>query len=81
MSALRLSRHVRADLNPNNRVITSNLEQPIEDDAPEHSIPSVQCPSPSCINIPTAGPTPRSPANRAAKRPMIVRTRIRSPAM
>lgn len=62
-----------ADLNPNNRVITSNLEQPIEDGTPG-GIPSVPCPSPSCINIPTAGPTPPVTSEPRRERPLVVHT-------
>ncbi len=43
-----------ANLAADNRLEPSNLEQPIQEPGPS-DIPSVPCPS--CINIPTAGPT------------------------
>jgi protein TonB len=36
----------------------------------------MQCPSPSCINIPTAGPTPPIISEPRRERPLIVHTRI-----
>jgi periplasmic protein TonB len=68
-----------ADLNANNRVTSSNLEQPIQDVGPS-GIPSVQCPSPSCINIPTAGPQRPVISEPRRERPLVVYTHI-DPAM
>jgi protein TonB len=68
-----------ANLDTNNRAASSNLDQPIEEVGPS-GIPSVQCPSPSCINIPTAGPTPPGVGEARRERPLVVHTHI-DPAM
>jgi TonB family protein len=68
-----------ADLNANNRAISSNLEQPIQDIG-SIGIPSVQCPSSSCISIPTPGPQLPVINEPRRERPLVVHTRI-DPAM
>lgn len=67
-----------ANPDTNNRV-SSNLEQPSQDIGPS-GIPSVQCPSPSCINIPTAGPQRPVISEPRRERPLVVHTHI-DPAM
>ena len=64
-----------ANLVADNRVEPSNLEQPIQEPGPG-DIPSAPCPS--CINIPTAGPT--APAIEAPREKRLHVTHI-DPAM
>ena len=59
-----------ANLAASNRVEPSNLDQPIQEPGPG-GIPSVPCPS--CIDIPTAGPTAPAPETPREKRLHVTR--------
>jgi TonB family protein len=66
-----------ARLDANNRVESSNLQQPIQDGG-LGDISSVPCPS--CINIPTIGPPRPVVSEPRRERPLLVHTHI-DPAM
>jgi periplasmic protein TonB len=66
-----------ANLEANNRVESSNLEQPIGD-AGSSDIPPVPCPS--CIDIPTVGPQRPVVSEPRRERPLLLHTHI-DPAM
>jgi periplasmic protein TonB len=66
-----------ANLDANNRVESSNLEQPIQD-VGLGDIPAVPCPS--CINIPSAGPQRPTVVEHVREKQRMVQTHI-DPAM
>jgi len=66
-----------ANLDANNRVESSNLEQPIQDGGLA-DIPAVPCPN--CVNIPAVGPLRPVIVGPSRERPKIVHTHI-DPAM
>jgi periplasmic protein TonB len=66
-----------ANLDANNRVESSNLEQPIQD-VGLGDIPAVPCPS--CINIPSAGPQRPTVVDHVREKQRMVQTHI-DPAM